>query len=193
MLSIFSISIVFCVFIVIFAEASEQSRASALRATFEEYIATRSDIGAISEEQYETRFANFAESARSNDQIKADFDNYLLKYQITFPNSNEYDRRFKIFERNVDIIDLWNMSPENKEPSAPKLGINQFSHLNEAERFPYRSGMLVKEIDEGHDGIEESRDNLFELNEIDAKHLFKQIFDIDDSNTKLKLWTSTIH
>ena len=176
-------SIVYFLFITSSVDALEPSRSKELQETLKQYIAERFDDVAISDNEFETRLASFAVSARSIDQLRADFDKYLLEYGLTFSNYDEYARRFEIFRRRLDIIDLWNMSPENSEPWSPKLSVNHFAHLDETELLPYRSGSLDVKSDDMeniYQGVEETTMDTLILNDAEKAMVSQESFNWAD-------------
>ena len=66
------------------------------------------------------------------------FRNFLDQYRKSYDNGNEYDMRFKIFERNVNFID-----DHNSKNSLFTLGINKFTDLSKEE---YRKMLGYKPI-----------------------------------------------
>jgi hypothetical protein len=57
--------------------------------------------------------------------IRGQFDNFLSKYNLSYPDPAQYSHRFQVFSDNVDLINRINSNP-NVTYTA---GINQFAAL----------------------------------------------------------------
>ena len=69
------------------------------------------------------------DAKRTNDEVKAMYESWLIKYGKSYNSLGERERRFEIFKETLRFIDEHNADTSHSY----KLGLNQFADLTDEE------------------------------------------------------------